>query len=54
MVVDLGSTLGTEVNGESLGHHFGKDAEYLNVGENTITAGGIDSPFIFKIFVKRA
>jgi CRP/FNR family cyclic AMP-dependent transcriptional regulator len=27
--VDLGSTLGTEVNGEPLGYHFGKDLEYL-------------------------
>ena len=52
VVSDLGSTLGTEVNGQFLGYHFGKDSEYLRVGENTITAGGVGSPFTFKILLE--
>ena len=52
-VYDLGSTLGTEVNGEFLGQHFGKDHKSLEVGENTITAGGVNSPFIFKFRLEK-
>lgn len=52
-VVDLGSTLGTAVNGELLGHHFGKDFEYLKIGENRITAGGVGSPFTFKVLLEQ-
>ena len=37
-VRDLGSTLGTEVNGEGLGIHFGKDMKYLDAGESVINA----------------
>lgn len=51
-VLDLGSALGTEVNGELLGHNFGKDFEYLKLGENKITAGGVGSPFTFKVLVE--
>jgi len=51
VVMDLGSTLGTEVNGEPLGYHFGKDFEYLKVGENRIVAGGLDSPFTFTVLM---
>jgi pSer/pThr/pTyr-binding forkhead associated (FHA) protein len=47
-VRDLESQLGTSVNGELLGHHFSKDMETLAVGENLITAGGIDSPYRFR------
>jgi CRP-like cAMP-binding protein len=50
-VLDLGSALGTEVNGVFLGHNFGKDFEYLKVGENKITAGGVGSPFTFKVLM---
>ena len=46
---DLGSFLGTDLNGEFLGHHFASDSAALRVGENTIVAGGVDSPFAFKI-----
>jgi CRP/FNR family cyclic AMP-dependent transcriptional regulator len=53
-VLDLGSTLGTEVNGVFLGHNFGKDFEYLKQGENKITAGGVGSPFVFKVLVESA
>jgi CRP-like cAMP-binding protein len=49
---DLGSTLGTEVNGTFLGEHFGTDTELLEPGENIVIAGGIDSPFQFKIVVE--
>ena len=51
-VLDLGSALGTEVNGVFLGHNFGKDFEYLKQGENRITAGGSGSPFTFKVIVE--
>jgi len=54
VVLDLGSTLGTEVNGEFLGHHFGKDFEYLEIGENAVTAGGVGSPFTFKVLLEQA
>ena len=52
VVLDLGSTLGTRVNGESLGHDFGDDHKILETGENTIQAGGLDSPFTFKVLVE--
>ena len=51
-VLDLGSALGTELNDDFLGHNFGKDFGYLKMGENTVTAGGIDSPFTFKIIME--
>jgi hypothetical protein len=54
VVLDLGSTLGTEVNGDFLGEHFDKDVKYLNMGENTITAGGMDSPFTFIVRLEKA
>ena len=53
VVYDLGSKLGTKVNGEFLGPHFGKDAKTLELGENTITAGGMDSPYIFKVRLEK-
>ena len=40
LVSDLGSTLGTMVNGWAIGHHFMKDAEPLHRGENHVVAGG--------------
>ena len=54
LVRDLGSVLGTQVNGEPLGHHFARDSKALERGENTIVAGGIDSPFVFKVVVSDA
>lgn len=51
-VIDLGSTLGTEVNGELLGYNSSKDFTLLKLGENKIIAGGIESPFIFKAFLE--
>jgi CRP/FNR family transcriptional regulator, cyclic AMP receptor protein len=51
LVSDLGSTLGTMVNGRAIGHHFMKDAEPLHRGENHIVAGGKDSPFEFLVSI---
>ena len=51
-VQDLQSVLGTQVNGEFLGHGLVKDFESLKLGENKITAGGADSPFTFKVIVE--
>ena len=53
-ILDLGSALGTEVNGVFVGHNFGKDFEYLKLGENKITAGGVGSPFTFKVLMESA
>ncbi|HYH19792.1 MAG TPA: cyclic nucleotide-binding domain-containing protein [Azospirillum sp.] len=51
VVRDLGSELGTMVNGQYLGGIFAKDALRLQNGENIIVAGGTDSPFVFRIQV---
>jgi pSer/pThr/pTyr-binding forkhead associated (FHA) protein len=50
-VSDLGSTLGTIVNGQGIGHHFMRDAAPLHAGQNRIIAGGWGSPFEFLISV---
>jgi CRP/FNR family transcriptional regulator, cyclic AMP receptor protein len=50
-VTDLGSTLGTIVNGQAIGHHFPKDSAPLNHGENHIVAGGHDSPYKFVVTI---
>ncbi len=51
VVADLGSTLGTSVNGQALGHQFARDAAPLHRGENRVVAGGADSPFDFTLTV---
>ena len=50
-VRDLRSTLGTIVNGEPIGDHFGDDDALLRAGENEVIAGGVDSPFVFSVSV---
>jgi CRP/FNR family transcriptional regulator, cyclic AMP receptor protein len=50
-VRDLRSTLGTIVNDEPIGNHFRTDDAPLRVGENEVIAGGVDSPFVFAVFV---
>ena len=50
-VRDLRSTLGTIVNGEPIGNHFRTDDALLRVGENQVIAGGVDSPFVFSVFI---
>ncbi len=52
-VQDLGSRLGTRVNGEFLGHHFAKDHKNLRLGDNTVTAGGMDSPYTFSVRIEK-
>ena len=49
---DLRSTLGTIVNGEPIGDHFRGDEAPLRAGENEVIAGGIDSPFVFSVFIR--
>lgn len=51
VVRDLGSELGTTVNGQYLGGIFAKDTQILHLGENTVVAGGVTSPFVFRIDV---
>jgi CRP/FNR family cyclic AMP-dependent transcriptional regulator len=51
LILDLGSTLGTMVNGQSIGHHFMKDEAPLRPGENRIVAGGRGSRFEFTVSV---
>jgi hypothetical protein len=51
VVSDLGSKLGTIVNGNAIGHHFMRDTAVLQHGENRTVAGGLSSPFQFKISV---
>jgi CRP/FNR family cyclic AMP-dependent transcriptional regulator len=50
-VTDLGSTLGTIVNGQAIGHHFAKDSAPLDRGDNHIVAGGHDSRFKFLVAI---
>ena len=52
-VRDLGSQLGTQVNGETVGENFPRDTKALEVGDNTIIAGGVDSHFVFRLRVEQ-
>ncbi len=49
---DLGSVLGTQVNGVAVGHHFASDVALLEQGENEVVAGGQDSPYRFRLTLK--
>jgi CRP-like cAMP-binding protein len=49
IVRDLNSMLGTIVNGNPIGRHFGSDKAQLRPGANVIVAGGRDSPFQFEV-----
>jgi pSer/pThr/pTyr-binding forkhead associated (FHA) protein len=53
-VRDEGSHLGTTVNGVLIGQHAGRSLERLKPGENTVVAGGQDSPFAFRIVLESA
>jgi FHA domain len=44
VVSDLGSALGTIVNGQPIGHHFMRDAAPQHRGENLVFAGGSIHP----------
>jgi CRP/FNR family cyclic AMP-dependent transcriptional regulator len=48
---DLRSTLGTIVNGEPIGTHFRTDDAPPRAGENEVIAGGVDSPFVFSVYL---
>ena len=50
-VRDLRSALGTIVNGEPIGDHFRGDEAPLRAGENEVIAGGMNSPFVFSVFI---
>ncbi len=50
-VRDLGSVLGTQVNGEPIGSNFGLDVAPLKAGDNSIIAGGGGSPYCFLLTV---
>lgn len=48
---DLDSHLGTIVNGRGIGSSFGADSERLHPGENTVVAGGMQSPYVFRVLI---
>jgi CRP/FNR family transcriptional regulator, cyclic AMP receptor protein len=50
-VRDLRSALGTIVNGEPIGDYFRTDDAPLRIGDNEVIAGGVDSPFVFSVFI---
>ncbi len=49
---DFRTELGTRVNEVSLGEHFSRDVTLLEQGENSVIAGGGDSPFRFRVMVE--
>lgn len=51
VIRDLGSEFGTTVNGQYLGGIFARDTQILQLGQNTVMAGGVNSPFLFRIEV---
>ncbi|MCW2241890.1 cyclic nucleotide-binding domain-containing protein [Azospirillum canadense] len=51
LVTDLGSTLGTVVNGQAIGQNFMRDTALLRRGGNRVVAGGGGSPFDFAVSV---
>jgi CRP/FNR family transcriptional regulator, cyclic AMP receptor protein len=50
-VRDLCSALGTIVNGEPIGDYFRTDDAPLRAGDNEVIAGGVNSPFVFSVFI---
>jgi CRP/FNR family transcriptional regulator, cyclic AMP receptor protein len=53
IVRDLGSHLGTLVNGRRIAHFERTDVADLRFGENRIQAGGLESPYRFHVIVER-
>jgi CRP/FNR family transcriptional regulator, cyclic AMP receptor protein len=51
LISDLGSRLGTIVNGQAIGHHFARNEALLHGGINHVVAGGWGSPFEFMVSV---
>lgn len=54
VVRDLGSHLGTQLNGVALGEAMSRDREALQMGDNSIVAGGLDSHFAFTLRLEPA
>ena len=54
VVRDLGSHLGTQLNGVALHEAMSRDREPLQMGDNTIVAGGLDSHFVFTLRLEEA
>ena len=52
LLSDLGSALGTIVNGQPIGIHFESDTAVLHRGENHVVAGGPESPFEFSVSIR--
>ena len=52
MIRDVGSQLGTVVNGERISIDERTNAVPLHIGENEITAGGADTPFAFIVDIE--
>ena len=50
-VRDLGSTLGTIVNGDPIGDYFRTKDAPLRAGDNEVIAGGVNSPLVFSVFI---
>ena len=53
-VRDLGTHLGTFVNGSRIANFEHTDTAQLKFGDNHIQAGGTNSPYQFRIFVKES
>ena len=53
-VRDIGSHLGTTVNGELIGQHAPKAFALLQPGENLVVAGGRGSPYAFRLVLSDA
>jgi len=51
LVSDLGSTLGTSVNGRLIGLHVGSDSAPLEPGDNRVLVGGMHSAFDFMVTI---
>jgi len=54
LLSDLGSALGTSVNGRLIGLHVASDAAPLLPGDNRVQAGGVHSPFEFVVTIAGA
>ncbi len=54
VVRDLGSQVGTVVNGVLVAHFEQSDEVALHFGDNEVRLGGLDSPYRFRIIIERA
>ncbi len=54
VVRDLGSHLGTVVNGILAAHFEQSDEVALRFGDNEVQLGGLESPYCFRIIIERA